>query len=207
MNLKSYIIIAILFLLYSASLIGIGTLLKTSHTKTDVLTVSEWYPLKDTLRITTQKIVPSTDHQSLNIDSLSQVINDYWRKFYQDAKIPVDFIAEADSQINTPYLKGKIWARQRIPFDPLLTFGYDLSVKHDSVIINNTEKYEPTLWSLGLGLVMHSQDSLRINLMGEISYSLLNYKNFEFPVTARIELDDNFKIVDKSLSIMAKIKL
>jgi hypothetical protein len=116
------------------------------------------------------------------------------------------YIATLDTTYEDDLAKLKVDFISDIPLSKKSYFNLDLKVKSQTVFVPTYKAYEPDTWGIGAGLVGRFQDSVRVNLFGNISYKIMNYKYFELPITAEIEFGDNLNIVEKTFRIEGRFK-
>jgi hypothetical protein len=116
------------------------------------------------------------------------------------------YIATLDTTYEDDLAKLKVDFVSDIPLSKKSYFNLDLNVKKETVFVPTYKAYEPDTWGVGFGILGHFQDSVKVNLFGNISYKIFNYKYFEMPITAEVELGDNLNIVDKKLRIEGRLK-
>lgn len=116
------------------------------------------------------------------------------------------YVASLDTTYEDDLVKLKVDFISDIPLSKKSYFNLDVNVKKEIVFVPTYKAYEPDTWGVGFGILGHFQDSVKVNLFGNISYKIFNYKYFEMPITAEIELGDNLNIVDKKLRIEGRLK-
>jgi hypothetical protein len=159
------------------------------RTETDTLTVYR--------TITDTKIIP----KYTTITKIDTVIDN--DTIYLDK---TQYIASIDTTYESDLVKLKVDYISDIPLSKNSYFNLDLNVKSETVFVPTYKATEPDLWNVGFGVVGHFQDSVNVNLFGNISYKIFNLKHFEMPITAEIELGDNLNIVQKSLRVEGRFK-
>lgn len=146
--------------------------------------------------------------EKVNVDSIWLAAKKYWEQIHSNS-IPVDYEAVSDTSLNDENISGTIAFRSRIPLDPDGYFRLNLKTKKEVVTNNYIETKETVYkdtWNVGFGAAAHFADSVRVNLFGSLTYKIINLKHFELPVSAEIEFDDNFRMIDKKIIIGGKIK-
>jgi len=146
--------------------------------------------------------------ESANIDSLFEVAKKYWQdKVVPDTVYPsINYVASLDTTYENDLLKAEIDFVSRIPLDPEAYYRLNFDVKKETIFVPTYKKEERDTWGVGFGILGHFQDSVKVNLFGNISYKIMNFKYFEMPITAEIEFGDNLNIIDKKLRIEGKFK-
>lgn len=116
------------------------------------------------------------------------------------------YIAQVDTSLENDDAKLMVQYVQDLPLSQNGFFNIDLRVKNTTVFVPTYKQEERDTWGVGFGILGHFQDSVKVNLFGNISYKIMNFKYFEMPITAEIELGDNLNIIDKKLRIEGRFK-
>ena len=116
------------------------------------------------------------------------------------------YIAQVDTSLENDDAKLMVQYVQDLPLSMNGFFNIDLQVKRTTVFVPTYIKEERDTWGVGFGILGHFQDSVKVNLFGNISYKIMNFKYFEMPITAELELNDDFSIKDKTVRIEGRFK-
>lgn len=146
--------------------------------------------------------------ESVNVDSLFEVAKKYWQdKVVPDTVYPsINYVASLDSTYEDGLLRADINLVSRIPIDPEAYYKLNFDVKKETIFVPTYKKEERDTWGVGFGILGHFQDSVKVNLFGNISYKIMNFKYFEMPITAELELNDDFSIKDKTVRVEGRFK-
>jgi hypothetical protein len=207
--MKQTIIIIALFIAYSLAL-GLSCLeIGKSKARLEVIsnTVTEYEQYQDSTRYKPQIII-KVKEKKVNEDSIYAVAKKYWQDRVKPDTVygQLNYVAHLDTTYEDDNLKADINFNSRIPLDPEGYYKLKFDVKKTMVFVPTYKAYEPDTWGIGFGVVGHFQDSVNVNLFGNISYKIFNMKHFEMPITAEIELGDNLNIVQKSLRVEGRFK-
>ena len=116
------------------------------------------------------------------------------------------YIAQVDTSLENDDAKLMVQYVQDLPLSMNGFFNIDLQVKRTTVFVPTYIKEERDTWGVGFGILGHFQDSVKVNLFGNISYKIMNFKYFEMPITAELELNDDFSIEDKTVRVEGRFK-
>lgn len=187
----TFIITLLAFILYSVALWETSKLFTETKIIRDTDTVITYRTIQDIQIIPKYTTIYKTDSVKTT-DTL----------FVFDTS----YVASLDTTYEDDLVSLKVDFISDIPLSKKSYFNLDLNVKKETIFVPTYKAYEPDTWGVGFGILGHFQDSVRVNLFGNISYKIFNYKYFEMPVTAEIELGDNLNIVDKKLRIEGRLK-
>ncbi len=112
--------------------------------------------------------------ESVNIDSLFEVAKKYWQdRVVPDTVYPsINYVASLDSTYDDGLLRADINLVSRIPLDPEAYYKLNFDVKKETIFVPTYKKEERDTWGVGFGISGHFQDSVKVNLFGNISYKI-----------------------------------
>ncbi len=191
-NITLYLIIIALFIIYSFSIYKLGESNERIKYISQIDTLTTYQTIKDTV------IVPKFRTETYR-DTIILTDTTYVLETHQ-------YIAKIDTMYEDDLARLKVEYISDIPLSKKSYFNLDLNVKKEVIFVPSYKEYEPDKWGVGFGAVGHFNDSVRVNLFGNISYKILNYKHFEFPITLEIELDNDFKMIEKTIKAEGRFK-
>lgn len=192
--MKPYIIIAILLIITHFLAYHLGELNKKVKIVKDTDTLITYTTITDT-------IIEPEFYEIVKKDTIRDTVNNVI--FIKDQS---NYVAEVDTTYEDDLAKLNVKYISDIPLSKKSYFNIALDVKKEVVFVPAYKEYEPDKWGLGFGALCSFKDSVRVNLFGNVSYKILNYRHFEFPITFEIQLDNDFKMIEQTIKAEGKFK-